>query len=225
MEVYDLIMLAVLVLAVIFGARKGLAWQVASLSSIFASYFVAYRFRGVVAPRIDMAPPWNTFVAMLLLYIATSILIWWAFRIVAGTLDRVKLRDFDRHAGAVLGFGRGLLWCLLITLFAVTLLGESARRAVIQSRSGHYIAQLLDRSDAIMPGELHQVLGPYLQTFESRLSQDGDPGDAPRPAGPWDPSGTPPGPGPAQPGGPPPSDPGAGGWPPRWSDTGDGNWR
>ncbi len=158
METYDIIMLLVLAVATVFGARKGLAWQVASISSIVASYFIAYRFREPVAAAIKADPPWNTFLAMLILYLSASAAIWLAFRFVSELIDRVRLKEFDHHAGAVLGFCRGILWCVIITLFAVTLLGESQRQKIVQSKSGHYIAVLLDRSEAVMPAELQGVL-------------------------------------------------------------------
>ena len=41
MDPYDLFLIIILIGAVVFGALKGLAWQVASLSAIFVSYFVA----------------------------------------------------------------------------------------------------------------------------------------------------------------------------------------
>jgi membrane protein required for colicin V production len=171
METYDLIMLAVLAVATILGACKGLAWQVASVASIFASYYVAYRFRTPVAQQIRVEAPWNTFAAMLVLYLGCSLVIWLAFRLISGLLDNLKLKDFDRHAGATLGLARGVLWCVIITLFAVTLLGESSRQAIVRSRSGHYIAKLLDRSEAIMPEEIHQVLDPYVRTLDERLGE------------------------------------------------------
>ena len=69
MQTYDIIMIVVLVAATVFGALKGLAWQLASLASIFVSYYVAYRFRNSVAELIDATSPWNTFLAMLLLFV------------------------------------------------------------------------------------------------------------------------------------------------------------
>lgn len=172
MEVYDLIMLGVVVIGTLFGAWKGLAWQVASLGSIFASYFVAYRFRGPMSEVINASPPWNTFLAMLILYLGTSLAIWLVFRFVSNAIDRVKLKEFDRHAGAVLGFCRGVLWCVIITLFAVTLLGEAQKKAIIESRSGYYIALLLDRSHAIMPDEIHDVIGRYIHSLDERLADE-----------------------------------------------------
>jgi membrane protein required for colicin V production len=172
MEAYDMIMLLVLAIATLFGAWKGLAWQVASLSSIFASYFIAYQFRGQVAQMINADPPWNMFLAMLILYLGSSLVIWVAFRFVSDFIERVKLKEFDRHAGAALGFCRGVLWCIIITLFAVTLLGDSRKQEIIHSRSGYYIAVLLDKSHAIMPEEVHEVVGPYIHSLDERLAED-----------------------------------------------------
>ena len=172
MDVYDLIMLAVLALATLLGAWKGLAWQVASLSSIFASFFIAVQFRAPVAAALGASPPWNTFLAMLILYLGSSLLIWVAFRFISELIDRVRLKEFDRHAGAVLGFARGVLWCAIITLFSVTLLGEAKQQAIIGSRSGYYVARLLDRARAVMPDELHEVLSPYMHTLDERLAPD-----------------------------------------------------
>ena len=44
METYDICMIVVLVGATIFGAWKGMAWQVASTASLVVSYVVALRF-------------------------------------------------------------------------------------------------------------------------------------------------------------------------------------
>ncbi len=169
MQVYDIIMIIILVTAMLFGAWKGLAWQVASMAAIFLSYFVAVRFRGELAAKIDAAPPWNTFLAMLILYMGTSLAVWLVFRLVAGFIDRLKLKEFDRQFGALLGIVKGVVLGVVVTLFAVTLLGEKNRAAIMKSRSGYYIALLLDRSHAIMPEEMHTVLEPYIHNLDEQL--------------------------------------------------------
>ncbi len=169
MEAYDIIMLIVLIVATFFGFRKGLAWQIASLGAIFFSYVIAVRFRDVVADKINATPPWNSFLAMLILYIASSFAIWLVFQLVRGFIDRAKLKDFDRQLGAVFGMAKGVLLCVIITLFAVTLLGDDLRRQIIDSRSGLYIAHLLDRADAVMPTEMHDFLHPYLHQLDGRI--------------------------------------------------------
>lgn len=174
METYDLVMLGVLIAATLFGAFKGFAWQVASLASLLVSYFVAYKYRDVISPLIGASPPWNTFTAMLAVYSTTSLVIWAGFRVVADFLDKMKLRQFDRQMGALLGFAKGVLFCVVVTFFSVTLLGEAVRRDIVHSRSGHHISKLLHDADTIMPAEIKSVLGPYLHELDHRLENGAD---------------------------------------------------
>lgn len=53
MVAYDLLMVGVVVLMTLYGSWKGMAWQLASLSAVFVSYLVAYRFRTPVSEMID----------------------------------------------------------------------------------------------------------------------------------------------------------------------------
>jgi len=169
MQAYDLLMLIVLVAAVVWGAWKGLAWQIASLASLVASYVVALTFRQQVAQFISAAPPWNMFLAMLILFLGTSLVVWVGFNFVAELIEKVKLKEFDRQVGALFGLAKGVLLCVLITLFAVTLLSEPQRQAICTSRSGYYIAVLLDHADGVIPGELHEVLDPYIDRLDSQV--------------------------------------------------------
>jgi len=176
---YDVVMLAVLVLATLFGLWKGMAWQIASVASLVVSFFVAVRLSGAVAPHISAQEPWNRFIAMLLLYVATSAGIWLAFRLVAGIIDRVRLKEFDHQVGALLGMAKGVLLCLVITFFAVTL-SESLRQAVLKTYSGRYMAILIKRTSPIMPTEVQKVLGTYIDELDRKL----DPATPPaQPAG------------------------------------------
>lgn len=169
-EIYDIVMLVVLIGATLFGAIKGFAWQLASIASITISYFVAYHFREPFSQSIQAEPPWNRFLAMLILYVGTSLVIWVAFRMVSRSIDRLKLREFDRQIGALFGLGKGALYCILITLFSVTLLGDSIRGKIVGSTSGRYIAQILDRSESVIPPEIQDVVEPYLAKFDERFS-------------------------------------------------------
>ena len=170
MQAYDILMLVVLASATLFGMIKGFAWQIASLASIFISYVVAYKFRGQLADRIQAEAPWNQFLAMLLLYGGSSFAIWVVFRLISGSIDRVRLRDFDRQMGALFGFGKGVLYCLLITLFAVTLLGQRQQQAIVQSKSGHYISTILTAAEGVaLPRELEGIIRPHLDRAKQRL--------------------------------------------------------
>ncbi len=172
MQVYDIIMLAVLLAAIGFGAWKGLSWQLASLSAIFVSYFVALELKDSVARSLGVTQQWEVIVVMLVLYLITSLLIWVIFGYIRKVIDKVKLQDFDRHAGAVLGAVKGVVLCLIITLFAVSLLGDSQKHSVCCSYSGYFMAKLIDKIDVAMPAEVKQTIGPYLDKLDQELTHE-----------------------------------------------------
>jgi membrane protein required for colicin V production len=171
MDMYDLLMLFVIGANLLLGLWKGMAWQLASIGSLVLSYFMALRYSTTLAPMISLAPPLNRFVAMFLLYLASSLFVWLCFRAVSGFIDRLKLTEFDHHIGAVVGGAKGILWCVGITFFTLSLL-PAAREQVLQSHSGHYIALLLNNANQVMPNEFHQVLDPYLNRFQRELTPD-----------------------------------------------------
>ncbi len=180
MQAYDLIMLIILGMSMIFGAIKGFAWQIASFASIIVSYIVSYRFRFEVAEMIQATPPWNQFLAMLILYVGTSFVIWVGFRLLSSLIDKVRLKEFDRHMGAAFGLAKGGIYCLLVTMFAMSLLGPNQQSAICQSKSGFYIAKVLDKGVGILPKEIHDVVGPYLARLDEKLKdgQNGLPMDS-----------------------------------------------
>ncbi|MEN1678186.1 MAG: CvpA family protein [Planctomycetota bacterium] len=203
MQTYDFVMLFVLAGLTLYGYAKGMAWQVAYLTSFIASYFVAVQFSGQLAPVFGDSAPWNKFMAMAAIYAGFSLATWLVFRAVKGGINKVRLESFDRQMGAIIGAGRGVLWCIGITFFAVTLLPnyfDGMKESIVASQSGRQIAKLLDNADAVMPAEVHQVIGPYLNRLENELNQPtgvapvaGAPGFGDQAAGgqPWGPGATP----------------------------------
>jgi membrane protein required for colicin V production len=182
LQPYDFLMLAVLLLCTGFGAWKGMAWQLAALGSVVVSVAVAVHGSIPLAPYVKLQEPWNRCVAMLVLYLVTSLGIWLLFRLVARIIDRVRLKEFDRQMGALFGAAKGVLWCLVITFFAVTL-SESARQSVLRSRSGYYTALLIRRARPVLPEDLRDLLGKYIDELDRKLAPregppSGDPGTA-----------------------------------------------
>jgi membrane protein required for colicin V production len=170
MQTYDLVMVAVLGGAVLFGLWKGFAWQVASLASIVVSYFVARNFSGPLAARIGGDPSWNRFLAMFILFFGCSLIIWIAFGFVRKTIDQMYLKTFDRQVGAALGAVKGVVLCIVITLFSVSLLVESVCRSVCTSRSGGYVAEALNRLRGVVPPEIMTYIGPYVAHFDNEMN-------------------------------------------------------
>lgn len=173
MQGYDLFMLVVLVVAVVWGFWKGLAWQVASIASLVLSYFVAVRFRApmtaMLNQSVDIKAPYDTFLAMLVLFLATSLVVWVAFNLIADIIEKVKLKEFDHQLGALLGLAKGVLLCSIITLFGLTLLSDNQRQLIAKSKSGRYIAMLLDKAGPLMPDEVHEALAPYIKNLDEQL--------------------------------------------------------
>ena len=165
---YDLLMLLVLVSVTIFGFVKGMAWQLATLTSVVLSFFAAVHFSPAIAPFFSKEAPWNRFLAMLTVYLVTSAAIWLVFRLVRRVIDRVKLQEFDRQAGALFGLAKGVLLCIVITFFAVTL-SQPVRESVLRSRSGYYIAYIIRHATPVLPQELRDVLGKYIDQLNANL--------------------------------------------------------
>lgn len=170
LHVYDIFMVVVILVATLFGAWKGMAWQIASLSALVASYFVALHFSPALAPHLSAEAPWNKFLAMLIIYVVTSAGIWTAFQIVSKAIERVKLQEFDQQVGAIFGAFKGVVLCVAITFFAVTL-SQRARDTILHTRSGYYAALILEKAEPIMPAELRRVLEPHLERFDRATQQ------------------------------------------------------
>lgn len=186
MATYDLLMLAILIGLTLYGYFKGMAWQIAYVASFVVSYFIATRFADQIAPRITFVnPPANKFVAMLLIYAVASFGVWMIFRMVRRVIDSVKMEGFDHQMGAILGFGRGVLWCVGVTFIVLTVLPlpVTQKQQVVNSKSGYYIAQLINKTDSLFPPEVHQVVGPYLDRLENELEGSQPPGSFQQPQG------------------------------------------
>lgn len=189
MEFYDLLMAAILVVLTVYGYFKGMAWQIAYVASFVASYFIATRFADQIAPQItsmfNVGAPANKLVAMVLIYAVASFGVWMIFRMVRRVIDSVKMEGFDHQMGAILGFGRGVLWCVGVTFIVLTVLPlpVTQKQQIVNSKSGYYIAQLIDKTDSLFPPEVHQVVGPYLDRLGNELEGSQPPGSFQQPQG------------------------------------------
>jgi membrane protein required for colicin V production len=176
-EGYDLMMLGILAAAALLGYFKGIVWQIAWIAGIAASTFVALRFAGHLAPFIGQQPPWNRLIAMLSLYVGTSLVVWLLFRVVSGAIDAVHLSAFDHQLGLLLGIAKGALLCIVITFFAVTL-APAYRPQVVGSQSGKIVAEVITRADEILPREIAEAVNPFVKQFEDTLRNGGHPDES-----------------------------------------------
>jgi membrane protein required for colicin V production len=124
-----------------------------------------------LAPMFGNEAPWNRCVAMLVIYAVTALVIWVLSCLVRGLIERVQLKEFDRQLGAILGAVKGIVWCAVITFFAVTVMGsvEPVRQMVLKSRSGYCIAVLTERTVPLLPQDVRDVLGKYIEELDRGL--------------------------------------------------------
>ena len=173
LEGYDLVMLGILAGAALLGYFKGMVWQLAWIAGIVASSYVAFRFGAMLAPFFGTQAPWNRFAAMLAVYVGTSLAVWLVFRVISGAINAVHLSAFDHQLGLLLGLAKGVLLCVVVTFFSVTL-APAYRHQIVASRSGRLVAELIVRADTYLPKEIHETVDPFVKQFEKQFDPSMD---------------------------------------------------
>lgn len=162
---YDLVVLAVLVYATVRGAAKGIVWQLAVIAALVLCFVFSGSLSLSLAPFIKVQPPLNRWIAMFILYVGFSFVSFGAARVLRQAIEKAKFEEYDRHLGALFGFAKGVLFCLFLTFFSVTL-SAVLREQVMQSYSGYAAAIIMDRLHPVMPQGLSKVLEPYIHELD-----------------------------------------------------------
>ena len=165
MTPYDAVMAGMIVLGMIWGAIRGIVWQIASLASLFLGYTVSHMGSSRVSAYFPGDPLVSRSLAMVAIYVGVSggvFLIAWLIR---STLRAIKFEAFDRYLGMLLGGMEGALLVLVGTLFTVSL-APKLRDPIFQSPSGQVVASLMGSVGPVLPAEARTVLGPFLNAAE-----------------------------------------------------------
>ncbi|WP_339732248.1 CvpA family protein [uncultured Gimesia sp.] len=162
---FDLLIVAILLYAVWKGASKGVVWQLAAIAALVLCFAFAESLSLQLAPVINVKPPLNRWIAMLVIYIGFSFVSFTLARSLKSAIDSLKFQEFDRHLGAVLGLLKGVIFSLFLTFFLITI-SDSARAAVVSSHSGYAAALILNEMAPVMPKELHGVLDSCLANLD-----------------------------------------------------------
>jgi len=169
MTIYDAAMVIVVVAGMVWGAWRGITWQLASIASLVLGYLVAHPLSAQLAPQFPGEPIVARSLAMLVVYVAVSCGVFVAAWIVRATLRQLKFEAFDRHLGMVLGGLEGALLGLVATLFVVNLAPQS-RGPIFSSPSGRVVGQIMSTVGPALPGEFRSVLAPFWGSSESLAS-------------------------------------------------------
>ena len=160
MTIYDAVMAALVVAGMVWGAWRGIIWQVASISSLVLGYAVSHQLSPQLAPHFPGEPVVARAEAMLAIYAAVSGGIFLAAWMVRSTLRKLRFEAFDRHLGMVMGGIEGALLGLVGTLFVVSL-DQPLRAPIFASPTGQIVSRVMDSVGPVLPDEARQALAPF----------------------------------------------------------------
>ena len=110
MTLYDAAMVGLILGGMVWGAWRGIVWQIASLASLVLGYTVAHTTSDDLAVHFPGDPVVARGLAMVVIYAAVSGGVFLAAWMVRATLRKLKFEAYDRHLGMVLGGLEGALW-------------------------------------------------------------------------------------------------------------------
>ncbi|MCA1686869.1 MAG: CvpA family protein, partial [Planctomycetia bacterium] len=160
MTPYDAAMAGVIVAGMVWGAFRGITWQLASIASLVLGYSVSHPLSVQLAPHFPGEPVVARALAMLAVYFAVSAGVFLTAWVVRATLRRMKFEAFDRHLGMILGGLEGALLGLVVTLFVVSLAPQT-RGPIFASPTGQAVGQLMSVLGPVLPEEARGVLSPF----------------------------------------------------------------
>lgn len=163
---YDIVVLAILLYSTVRGAQKGAIWQLAGIAGLVLCLVFAESISAAAGPYVHLEPPLNHWVVLIGAYLGFSLLAYGVAKLLNDSIEKAKFGEYNRHLGAILGFVKGVVICLVLTFFIVTV-SEEARGVLKHSRSGMAAAIIMDRLHPVMPEKLHDALDQYIHQLDS----------------------------------------------------------
>lgn len=164
LSIYDGVMLTIVVVCVIQGALKGMAWQLAPIASLVLGYLFGVPLSAATAPWFGQ-PPLNRVFALVTMYMLVSLGVYLIARSLRETIEKTKLLEFDRHLGALFGGVKGVLFTTVLTVGLVCI-SPTAAGLIVHSESRGIAENIIDVISPLLPKDVHAVIDPYLKPIE-----------------------------------------------------------
>ena len=150
MNLFDIIILAVLILFALKGLVRGLVNETFSLSGLILGGWLAYRFYPALSVPIrttlHLPAHVSAFLAFILLLLVTGIVAHIAGNILTAALKLVMLGSINRLGGILIGAAEGaLLLCMLFSTATAGFMPEALKLKVRTSHSANQFALSGDR--------------------------------------------------------------------------------
>jgi len=162
LTIYDAAMAGVVVAGMIWGAWRGVTWQLASIASLILGYIVSHQLSSQLAPQFGTDPVISRTLAMMTVYAVVSggvFLVAWGFRAI---LRRMKFEAFDRHLGMLLGGMEGAILGTVISFFVVSLAPQT-RDQIYNSPSGKLVASVINAVGPSFKAEAKEAFAPFVE--------------------------------------------------------------
>ncbi len=160
MTPYDAVMIGLVLAGMVWGAIRGVTWQIASIASLVLGYLCSHAVSARLAPYLPGEPAVQRAGSMLAAYVVVSggvFLVAWTVR---ATLRKMKFEAYDRHLGMLLGGAEGAILGLVGTMFVASL-APSTRGPIFASPTGHFVGRVMDAVGPVLPDEVRGVVLPF----------------------------------------------------------------
>ena len=146
MTTFDVVVYSILGLSVIFSLFKGFVKEIFSLLSYLGGYLMASKYQGVFSQLImESIPskPIAKLIAFVGIYIMTAIIISLMGRIARGfIMSATQLSGFDRLAGGFVGFAKGVIIVVALTI-PLQFFPEVSKKLMKDSQTAPHLAKVL----------------------------------------------------------------------------------
>lgn len=164
LTLYDGVMLTIVIVCVIQGALKGMAWQLAPIASLVVGYLFGVPLSTATAPWFGQ-PPLNGVFSLITMYMLVSLGVYLIARSLRESIEKLKLVEFDRHLGALLGGVKGVLFTTVLTV-GLLCVYPSAASMIVKSETRGVAEQVIGFVSPLLPKNVHDVIDPYLKPIE-----------------------------------------------------------
>ncbi|MBQ7608275.1 MAG: CvpA family protein [Desulfovibrionaceae bacterium] len=158
-DIFDLIIILLLVFFSFNGGKNGFICEVAGIISLIAAFTIANTTHPLVSSYMTFIsnPDLRTIITYILLFVSTMLLVSFIARLIQKAVDYSFARWVDRLAGVLFGLAKGLLVCSIIMLVVQTLFSNA--QFIKDSHTIPYLTAVIERIRAWLPDDLTARLG------------------------------------------------------------------
>ena len=160
---FDLFLLGMVLVGILLGTWKGLAWQLAGIFSVILGFVLGRPLSMAISGQMEEPSVFTHFLIFAVCYAAISLGCYLLALLWRKKLEGIKLERYDRHMGGFVGAVNGLILWAMISMFIVAF-SEDLRKDILSRPTGKVLGRTLDGVHGVMPDGLHEILHPFMHS-------------------------------------------------------------